>query len=185
MIEFITKIDFAVLDFIRNTLSSSFMDYIMPIITDFGSGGLLWIAVGVIMFCTEKYRRCGASVLIGLLLCLVLGNIVLKPLIGRMRPCWINEGIDMLVRIPGDYSFPSGHTLAVFTTAFIIFGYSKRLGIPILVLACLIGFSRMYLYVHYPTDVLGGIVLAALIAWSVRKFVNGKIFTRIFRRFEE
>ena len=63
MIEFITKIDFAVLEFIRNTLNSSFMDYIMPIITDFGSGGLLWIAVGVIMLCTEKYRRCGASVL--------------------------------------------------------------------------------------------------------------------------
>lgn len=68
LIEFITKIDFAVLEFIRNTLNSSFMDYIMPIITDFGSGGLLWIAAGVIMLCTEKYRRCGASVLIGLLL---------------------------------------------------------------------------------------------------------------------
>ena len=185
MIEFITKIDFAVLEFIRNTLNSSFMDYIMPIITDFGSGGLLWIAVGVIMLCTEKYRRCGASVLIGLLLCLVLGNIILKPLIGRMRPCWINDSIDMLVRIPRDYSFPSGHTLAVFTTAFIIFGYSKKIGIPLVVLACLIGFSRMYLYVHYPTDVLGGIALAALIAWAVRKLVNGTVFSRMFRRFED
>ncbi len=86
----------------------------MPIITDFGSGGLLWIAVGVIMLCTEKYRRCGASVLIGLLLlCLVLGNIILKPLIGRMRPCWINDSIDMLVRFPGTTPSPSGHTLAV------------------------------------------------------------------------
>ena len=91
----------------------------------------------------------------------------------------------MLVRIPRDYSFPSGHTLAVFTTAFIIFGYSKKIGIPLIVLACLIGFSRMYLYVHYPTDVLGGIALAALIAWAVRKFVNGTVFSWMFRRFED
>ena len=93
---------------------------------------------------------------------LVLCNVVLKKMIARQRPCWLNETVQLLVNNPKDYSFPSGHTMASFAVAPIIYRANKKWGIAAYILAGLIGFSRMYLYVHYPSDVLGGMLIGCL-----------------------
>lgn len=97
----------------------------------------------------------------GLILCGLFGNIILKHLVARSRPCWI-RAIDMLVAIPTDYSFPSGHSMASFASAVVLFQYDRRIGIPALILAALIALSRLYLYVHFPTDVLVGTLMGIL-----------------------
>lgn len=110
-----------------------------------------------------------ASILIGFF----LGNVVLKNLAARPRPCWLDQTVPLLVRMPKDYSFPSGHTLVSFEGAVTIFLFNKKWGIPALLLAVLIGCSRLYLFVHFPTDVLAGAVLGSVIAWLVVKIALG------------
>lgn len=166
--EFITGVDFKILEFIQSYIRCDFLDSIVPHITRLGDGGILWILIGGILAVIPKTRRCGFSILIGLLLCLIVGNMWLKPLIARERPCRINSNIDMLIGVPHDCSFPSGHTLAAFVFAFIIWFENKKIGAFAFVLAALIGFSRLYLYVHFPTDVLGGIILAGVLAYFVK-----------------
>lgn len=95
---------------------------------------------------------------------------MLKPLVARERPCWINESVHLLVAMPKDYSFPSGHTQASFASATAIFHVNKKAGVCAFILAVLIAFSRLYLYVHFPTDVLAGIgigVICGLLAGVV------------------
>lgn len=160
--ETIQKIDFAVLDFIQAHLRCTFLDAVIPVLTDLGI--VLWIALALTFILTKRYRVCGLSMGAGMLTGLLIGNLLLKNLIQRARPCWINETVQLLVDIPEDYSFPSAHTLASFIAAIVIFRHSRRLGIPALILAALMAFTRLYLYVHFPTDILGGAALAVVIA---------------------
>lgn len=156
--------DLPILDWIAETLHCDFLDFLMPLITVLGDAGIFWIAVAVILLFLPKYRKIGlgmsAALIIGLLVC----NVTLKPLIARPRPYdyqWMHFGksIELLIAKPHDFSFPSGHTLASFEGATVLFIGNKKMGIPAMILACLIAFSRMYLYVHYPTDVLVSVVL--------------------------
>lgn len=157
------QLDFYILDAIQG-LKCSFLDTLMPLISALGNDGLIWIATAVVLLCIKHKRRIGISILGGLLTGLLFGNIILKPLIARRRPCWIREGVELLIQNPNDYSFPSGHTLSSFIAAFILFHFDRRLGTVALIIASLIAFSRLYLYVHFPSDVIGGIILAALVA---------------------
>ena len=97
--------------------------------------------------------------LIGLIVGVLVGNLIVKNAIQRDRPCWLVEVQDLLIANPQDFSFPSGHTLSSFCAASILFHYDKRLGIPSFGVAILIAFSRLYLYVHFPTDVFAGILI--------------------------
>ncbi len=151
---------------VHEMFQSGFTDFIMPKLSALGNAGILWIVIAAIMLCFPKTRRCGILTAAGLIGCLIFGNIILKPFIHRPRPCWLYS-VELISKIPSDFSFPSGHTYASFVSAFIIFKFHKRIGAVALMLAALIAFSRMYLYAHFPTDVLGGIVLAALIAAAV------------------
>ena len=144
----------------------------MPIITSLGNGGIIWILTALILIATKKYRVTGIAVLAALLLNLLIGNIILKPLIARVRPCDINTAVQLLIPRPTDYSFPSGHTLSSFAAATVIFLRDKRFGIAALILASLIAFSRLYLYVHYLSDVLGGIVIGAAIGIFVHIMIS-------------
>lgn len=164
----ITAVDFCILDFIQSHIRCGFLDILMPYITRLGDGGVLWIILGAALLIFPKTRRCGASILIGLLLSLLICNAFLKPLVARPRPCVLRPVSDMLIAVPKDYSFPSGHTAAAFITALTIWLSFKKAGAVMLAAAALIAFSRMYLYVHYPTDVLGGIILAAVIVSAVK-----------------
>ncbi len=164
MPDFIQAFDFSILDFMQQNMRNDVLDMIFTVITHLGTGGILWITAAVCMLFTKKYRRCGIAVLVCLLLGLLFGNLILKNIVARGRPCWIKPIADMLVSVPKDFSFPSGHTLSSFIAAIVIFRHSRPLGIPALAVAVLIALSRLYVYVHFPTDLLGAIILAIPVA---------------------
>lgn len=140
------------------------MDQIMLFLSFLGNAGLLWILIGVILLCFPKYRRGGIQMLVAIAVAFVVGNLILKNVVARERPCWLVTDVELLLQIPKDYSFPSGHSMNGFVSAVSLFCIDKRMGIPALILAGLIAFSRLYLFVHFPTDVLAGILLGVCIA---------------------
>ncbi len=155
----IQQFDFAILDWIQANLKCDFLDFLMPKITLLGEYGIFLILIGAVLLLWRSHRVCGIAVLSGLAGGFVIGNILLKNLAARSRPCWINSDIAMLVAVPTDYSFPSGHTLHCFIAATVLMHYDRRLGIPAVGIATMVAFSRLYLYVHFPTDVFAGAVL--------------------------
>ena len=163
-----------ILDVIHSLFGCDFMDAVMLFFSAINNAGILWIAVAITLLCIKKYRKTGIIMAIGLILGVIFGNLILKNFIARPRPCWLEENLQMLIAIPKDYSFPSGHTLSSFIASFVLFDRDKRLGIPALCVATIIAFSRMYLFAHFPTDILGGIVLAALI-YAIMKSVLKKL----------
>lgn len=165
------ELDWAILDAIQNLIGGSFMDAVMPKITALGNGGLIWIIIGVVLLISKKHRKAGIFVLAGLLIGLIIGNGLIKNLVQRERPCWINQDFNLLIPSPKDYSFPSGHTQASAIAATIITLYRKKWGAVVIPIAALIAFSRMYLYVHFPTDILGGAVIGITI--GVLTFMMG------------
>ena len=156
-------VDFAILDWIQANMRCGVLDTIMPAVTHLARAGAIWLILGFIMLFFKKTRLCGMNELLGLSAGFLLCNLVLKKLIARPRPIWLNPNIEMLVSVPTDYSFPSGHTTASFVAAVVFLQYDKRLGIPALILAGLIAFSRLYLYVHFPSDVLAGALIGIII----------------------
>lgn len=168
------QIELNILNFIQQNLHNDILSRILKMISYLGNIGFIWIVIAIIFIFLKKYRKIGITMCIGLLLCLIIGNGILKPLIARTRPfdLKINSNIQIQIQKPNDYSFPSGHTLAAFTSAVIILLYNKKLGIIPLILAILMAFSRLYFYVHYPTDILGGIFLGIIFAFSSKWIVN-------------
>ena len=163
-----------ILKSIQTFLACGFLDFLMPKISALGDMGLVWILCGMGIMISKKHRKTGAFLLIGLLLGLVIGNVILKNLFARPRPCWIEPGMLRLIQSPKDFSFPSGHTLSSFITAFVIFNHHKKWGTAAILLATLIAFSRMYLFVHFPTDILGGILLAFAISYGLKILAQKK-----------
>ena len=157
--------ELAVLDFIQEHLTGGVGDVLMPAISFLGNGGMIWIILAVVLLLIPKKRKVGLAVVIGLLAMLLLCNIILKQVVGRTRPFEVNTAVKLLVKPPSDYSFPSGHTCAAVTAAAALFFRKSRLWLPVAVAAAVMGFSRLYLYVHYPTDVLGGALLGILCGW--------------------
>ena len=152
-------IEFKILDLLQN-IRTPVEDTVMCFITRLGDAGMVWILLAVILLVIPKTRKYGLVLMTALCVDLVLCNGILKNLFARIRPCDINTQVQLLIARPDDFSFPSGHTAASFTavTALYLSG-EKKLWKPALMLACLIAFSRLYLYVHYPTDILGGILV--------------------------
>ncbi len=163
MIAILQNLDWSILHWIHSALSCGVLDFLMPKITLLGSGGAIWILTAVVLLCTKKYRKCGALLIVGLAFGVLVGNVVLKPLIARARPCWLDTSVQLLVTSPADYSFPSGHTLSSVIAATILTLTNRKFGFAAILLAALIAFSRLYLYVHFPSDVLGGALLGVLI----------------------
>ena len=177
---FAEHFDLPILDWIAGHLHCGFLDAVMPVITAFGNGGIFWIALAVVMIIIPKYRKAGLSMGLALLMGLLVCNLTLKPLVGRIRPYdyqleHFGKAITLLIATPHDFSFPSGHTIASFEGATALLIYDRKLGIPATVLAVLIAFSRLYLYVHYPTDVLVSIVLGVGFAF-LGSFIVKKSF---------
>ncbi|MBR3992188.1 MAG: phosphatase PAP2 family protein [Clostridia bacterium] len=165
----ITGFDISILEWIRNTLWNPVLDKIMVAITSLGYKGILWIAVAVIMLFFKRTRKTGLKLGVALILGLAIGNGIIKNVVARQRPYDYQaaHGVDipLLIAKLKDFSFPSGHTLSCFEAAGVLMICErKRFGWAALVLAILISFSRLYLYVHYPTDVLAGIVLGLIFA---------------------
>lgn len=168
--------DLPILEWIQANLQSPFLDKFMPFITAFGNGGIFWIACSVLLMFIPKTRRTGFGMAFALTMGLVVCNMILKPGVARIRPYDLQETlgvtVDLLIKRSHDFSFPSGHTIASFEACTVLMLGNKKLGIPATVLAILIAFSRLYLYVHYPTDVITSIVLGTIfgiIGWALAK----------------
>lgn len=181
MFNFIQNMDWSVLSWIQETLKCGFLDFVMPLITKLGDVGAIWLICAVIMLFSKKYRKCGIMILIGVAMGFVIGNLCLKPLIARPRPCWIDSTVQMLVPIETDFSFPSGHTLASVIAATIITLNHRKFGFVAIPLAAIIAFSRLYLYLHFPTDVLASVCFGVLIGIAVYLIVK-KTFPLAYNR---
>lgn len=160
MREIISLFEWAPLEFIQTYMRSPIADRLMPVISSLGDNGMIWLVTGVILICVKKYRPAGVSVLLALMLAGLTGNVILKPLIARVRPCDVADVV-LLIPRPSDFSFPSGHSMSSAAAAAAIFVHNRRIGGGALVLAAAIAFSRLYLYVHYPSDVLCGLAIGA------------------------
>ena len=170
--DFLNVYELPVLDWIRNYIANPVLDVIMPVITNFCEDGIGWILIAVVLLFFRKTRKTGITMGVALLIGLLLCNLTLKPLVGRTRPFAFNPDITLIIPEPSEYSFPSGHSVSSFEGAFAIYLYHRKWGIPALVLASLIALSRIYLYVHYPTDVIAGCILGCLFAWFSYLLVN-------------
>ena len=159
--------DLPILDWIAANLWCPVLDTVMPIITMFGDGGIFWIAIAVILMFTKKYRKIGLGMAFALAMGLLVCNIILKPGVARIRPYdfqlkYFGKEIALIAGGMHDFSFPSGHTIASFEACTVLMLGNKKMGIPATILAIAIAFSRLYLYLHYPTDVIASIVLGTL-----------------------
>lgn len=165
--EWIINIDGNILMFIQENVRNPILTPLLIAITTLGNSGIIWIIFSLALLVPKKTRRIGLMSILALLLSLLINNIILKNLVARTRPYEMVEGLVPLIGRPRDYSFPSGHTGSSFASAWVLFrklpaGY----GISALVLAGLIGISRLYVGAHYPTDVLFG-VLGGIVSGSI------------------
>lgn len=164
--------ELAILDAIQAHLRCGFLDAVLPAVSWTCNHGELWILLAVVLVLFRKTRRQGWSVGCALVLDLICCNLILKPLVGRIRPFAVNTAVELLTAPPADASFPSGHTAASFAAVFALWASGSPLWKPAAVLASVIAFSRLYLYVHWPTDVLGGIVVGAAVGVAGAKLAE-------------
>jgi len=165
-----------ILDLIQDIISGTISNKIWLFFTYIGNYGLIWIAIDFGLLLYPKTRRVGIICSVALILGLIVTNGLLKNMVARARPYNFGDVV-LLIEEPQDYSFPSGHTTASFALAFVLLMEKLKLNriniyIPILVLATLVGFSRLYLYVHYPTDILASVVIAYFCSIAARYLVN-------------
>ncbi len=200
--EAILNFDLRAFEFV-SSIRTGVLDVIMEYYTYLGEAGIIWILIGLALLITKKYRKAGVAVLISLLCMEILNNEVLKELIARPRPFnlvteYTKRGIypemvaewqaryvfPELVHRPSSFSFPSGHTSSAFTAAMAVWIGTKKakFGIPMFIAAAIMGFTRLYLQVHYCSDVLGGAVVGiiyALIGYAIANFLYNKFYDKI------
>ncbi len=178
LFEIIQRFDLTAVRFVHEKMSNALLDFLMPVVTLFGEDGIFWICITLVLLCFNKTRKAGFVMALSVILGFLIGNLTLKPLVARSRPYWIDNNVNLLVKGLSDYSFPSGHTLVCFECAVsLLMCKYKKAGVAALVLGFAVAFSRVYLYVHYPTDVIAGVVLGSLFAYVSYKLVDG-IYTR-------
>jgi undecaprenyl-diphosphatase len=158
-------IDSTILNFIYDNCRTSWLDVLMPLITRLGDSGVIWIVLAFCLLVSRKYRKTGIALCCALVLDMIICNGILKPFVARIRPCDLNTSVQLLIPRPTDFSFPSGHAAASFATVSALYFCRQKLWIPALILAWFIAFSRLYLYVHYPSDVIAGILLGSILGF--------------------
>ena len=176
MFNFIQNIDISVIEKIyrfQHNLNSELFNRIMIFFTNLGDNGIIWIAIALILFLNRKYRKIGLFSIISLIICALAVNVILKPLIHRPRPFSKLADIILLIKAPKDYSFPSGHTATSFVMVYIFFRHIKKYFIPVFITGILIAFSRMYLSVHFPSDIIAGIIIGIFSEYAGEKVADG------------
>lgn len=170
--------DKAIVLWIHEHLSNTVLDELCKFISFLGNNGLFWIliAMGMVVIGGKErdWRRYGVLLLLALAVTAILTNIVIKPMVARVRP-FDALGIPLILTAPEDYSFPSGHTSAAFTAAVILWHKSHKLGLFMGIFALCMAFSRVYLAVHYPTDLIAGAIIGIVVAEAVI-FMEQKLF---------
>ena len=165
------QLEFQILNLIAN-MRTDLLDTMLPMISSFGDKGIGWIVLSVILTCIPRYRKAGITMGLALIFCLLIGNMTLKPLIARPRPYTYFPEMTLLIAPLADFSFPSGHTFASFASATALFLYHKKAGIAAYILAAIIAFTRLYLYVHFPSDVIAGMLLGIFSGWLAYQIVQ-------------
>ena len=183
MPESIQTLDFSILDWIQEHFRCGTLDFIVPKITALGNAGVLWIILTLVCISVKEWRKCGITMASALLTGLLVGNVVIKLLAQRERPCWISPPELMLIAVPKDYSFPSCHTLSGFAASVSLLCYSRAAGIPAVILAVLIALTRLYLYVHFPSDVLVGFLLGTGIAAAAFLLTRRYLFDALQQKY--
>ncbi len=158
MLSIIKNIELIIIQFIY-TLQTPTLNRIMILFTKLGDHGTIWIIITLLLLLNKKTRKIGWIAVFSLIICSLIVNVGLKPLLQRQRPYNFLPDIRLLIEIPKDYSFPSGHTAASFTMIYVFYKNLKKYFWIVLAVGCLIAFSRLYLSVHFVSDVLiGGII---------------------------
>ena len=179
MIDTLLKIDSDILLWIQDNLRAGWLDPIMTFITYLANGGALWIGICVLLLILKKTRTTGLVCSCSLAATFLINNIILKNVIARTRPYEAVERLNRIIGAQSDYSFPSGHSGASFAVAVVMFmEMPKKYGVPALIVAVLIAFSRLYVGVHYPSDVIAGVltgtIYAVITVTIYRKCFKGK-----------
>ena len=174
MFEGFFSLDGNILLWIQEYVRADWMNGFWRLITSLGDDGLFWIGLGLVMLVFKKYRIAGGAGLLSMALNYLVTNMTLKNLVARPRPYTVLEDLTILVEKPGEFSFPSGHSSCSFAFAFAIYLLlPKKYGVPAMVLATLIALSRLYVGVHYPTDILGGFAVGIFCGLAVVRWIPG------------
>lgn len=173
MIVWIVDMEKNILLWIQDYVRNVFLNPVMKFITSLGNAGFIWIVIAVILCVIVRYRKTGVTCIAALLWSLFINNLFLKHFIARSRPFDVISGLEPLIARPTDFSFPSGHTACSFAVGFLLLRkLPKKYGIPAFVLAVLISLSRLYVGVHYPSDVIAGAVSGICISYLAEATIN-------------
>lgn len=184
MIDFITNIDFSILYWIQDNLRNSVMDFLMPLFSNMQNSGLIWIAIAIVLIFFKRTRYCGFAILLAMGIDTLITECGIKNIVCRVRPCNLVNNVDMLVEKPNSYSFPSNHSASAFAaaTAVLLTVKKKAWSIPAFIFSGIIAFSRVYVFVHFPSDVLVGIVLGSTVAVLVCYLMKKTGFKALLER---
>jgi len=173
MLSFLSNLDGNILLLLQEYVRNPVLTPILKVITTLGNGGAIWIALTVLLLIIPRTRKVGCMAALALIGTLLINNMLLTSRVARTRPYEVIEGLTYIVRTPVDYSFPSGHAGCSFAVACIMFRrLPGRYGVPALVLAILISLSRLYVGVHYPSDVLFGVISGVVISYMAEAVGN-------------
>jgi len=176
MFDLINDIDNNIILFVNENFRCKFFDIVMPFITSAGNCGFIWIIIDILLLCKKSTRKYGIIMTISLLGCVVIGNIILKPIVKRQRPFDVFTYINILIKKPTDFSFPSGHTMSAFSAATVICFINNKIGCIFVFIALIVAYSRLYLFVHFPTDIIFGAIIGIIIA-----YISRWLFFNIFK----
>lgn len=176
MIEILKKTDNTILRWINVKFRNKTFDKIMPIITSAGNLGIVWIIISVLLMTKQDYRVLGQMILMALIITTILGEGIIKHIVKRKRPFYGDSDKELLISRPITYSFPSGHTASSFAVAAVFIETDNAASLEIILLASLIAFSRIYLGVHYPSDVIGGGIIGFLCGLLTVILFLGKLY---------
>ena len=161
----IFNFDASILLWIQEHIRTGMLTPVMNIITHLGDKGIFWIALTLLLLALRKTRKLGVTCMISMIIGLIITNLIIKNWVARVRPYELIEGLQLMVEKQHDFSFPSGHAANSLASAWVLFKLmDRKYGVPALILALLISLSRLYVAVHYPTDVIVGIVIGILAA---------------------
>jgi undecaprenyl-diphosphatase len=168
---FFASLDTALFRLINEQGQNSFFNWFMPFMTELKNFTYVLIALGIWILWKEKKAGLIFLVFIGLTLTITdqLSSHILKNIIGRVRPCHVLENVHLLTDCNTSYSFPSSHAVNIFAAALFLAQPLKRLAPVFYVIAAIVAYSRIYIGIHYPLDVLGGAAIGLLIAWPMRR----------------